>query len=475
MAKILAFCHWDSPKGSVPFFRFEKWKRIPCGYAYDIKLCHFVTAFLFFFLLIFLGFSCANAQDKFGFPETTSRIAIIADQLPAHMTKAQIRFAATHYVGSQKLTLNITKRLRRYNPKFVVLHYHLGIWQQQPAHQFIIDGKHWGNDWKFVNQHESWFWHNEKGKRVRSRIDGKYLMNIANRDFQNYWKKSIAHQIIMGQYQAVFLDSSSPALLQWEASYADPRLARDAVMWRRFKELKGLTWSEAYAVFMSDLTAFLEFLGFATLPNIGALCTTWDTTDYYTTASGAFMEGAFDTHSVADWKMAMERTLRLIKQDKIIIFQSYIRNHHDYEKRMYYLACYLLIKGRYCYLNYFTGSTLSWYPEWNLDLGKPFDVYVDSLQDLMVGEGLYHRKYEKGEVWVNIAKKSKTIHFEKPVFKVVPHGGGPVNKKGEHPGHITLEKVTKVTLKPWNGLVVLYRESFARNDEEGVIARPARP
>jgi hypothetical protein len=414
--------------------------------------------FFIFFLTILLGVPFVNAQEKFGFPETTNKIAIMADQLPGHMTEAQVRFAATHYVGSQKLTLDITNRLRRYNPKFVVLHYHLGIWQQQPAHQFIIDGRHWGNDWEFVTQHEKWFWHNEQGKRVRSRADGKYLMNIANQDFRNYWKKSIAHQIIMGRYQAVFLDSASPALLQWEAAHADPRLAGTAVVDRRFSELGGLTWSEAYAVFMKDLTRFLESLGFATLPNIGALFTTWDTTDYYTTASGAFMEGAFDTHSTVDWKMAFERTLRLIKNNKIVIFQSYLRHHQDYEKRLYFLACYLLIKGRYCYLNYFTGNIFSWYPEWEIDLGRPLNVYVSSLQELQVKEGLYRRKYTKGEAWVNISGQEKVIKFEKPVYMVVPHGGGPVNEKGEVSGDITLESVSQVTLKPWNGLIILYKK-----------------
>ena len=409
-------------------------------------------------MVILVWVNPVQTQDKFGFPETTAKIAIIADQLPSNMTEAQVRFAATHYVGSQKLTLDITKRLRRYNPKFLVLHYHLGIWQQQPAHKFIIDGRHWGNDWPFVTQHEDWFWHNEKGERVRSKIDGKYLMNIMNRQFQKYWKTSIARQIIAGEYQGVFLDSASPALLQWEASWMDPRLAGTAAAKRRFKELGGLTWSEAYALFMADLTKFLEALGYATLPNIGALFTTWNNTDYYTTASGAFMEGAFDTRNAADWKIALERTLRLIKRDKIVIFQSYLRSPDDYQKRLYFLACYLLIKGRYCFLNYFVGSTLSWYPEWEIALGRPSKVIVSSLKELEVTDGLYRRKYEKGEVFVNISRKEKKLVFQKRVFQVVPYGGGPVNQKGVAGGKLDFKPVSETKLPPWHGLVVLYEK-----------------
>src|SRR5262245_33657412 len=40
------------------------------------------------------------------FPDTSRRIAIFADQLPGDMTAAQRQFAATHYAGSQKLTLD---------------------------------------------------------------------------------------------------------------------------------------------------------------------------------------------------------------------------------------------------------------------------------------------------------------------------------------------------------------------------------
>ncbi|WP_456432063.1 putative glycoside hydrolase [Thermosulfuriphilus sp.] len=400
----------------------------------------------------------ASLYSQFGFPETSDgRIAILVDQLPTHMTKEQISFAAKHYVGSQKLTLPISQRLRRHNPHFVVLHYHLGIWQQQPAHRFIIDGQRWGNDWDYVTRHEDWFWHNEKGERVRSRIDGKYLMNIAHPGFQDYWKKSIFRQMLKGRYQGVFLDSSSVALLEWEASHADPRLAGAAAVKRRFRELGGLTWSEAYEMFMARLTAFLEALGYVTLPNIGGLFTTWDTTDYYTTASGAFMEGAFVTKSQRDWEMSARRLLRLIKNDKIVIFQSYLRKGDaDLKTRLYYLACYLLFKGRYTYLNYFSQTPLSWYPEWSLDLGSPTEGPL-SLEEMRVKRGLFRRRYAKGEVWVNIGPYSRRISFDTEVRKVVPLGGGPVPKSGQRPGKLLFESISQVTIAPWSGLIVFYQ------------------
>jgi len=418
---------------------------------------HFDKLFFIISLSVFVFFSLSRAQNRILFPETLEEIAIFADQLPSRMSKAQIIFAANHYIGSQKLTLDVTEQIRHYNPNFIVLHYHLAIWQQQPDRKFIIDGKHWGNDWPFVSKHEDWFWHNQKGKRVRSRIDGKYLMNIMNPQFRKYWKTSIAHQILAGKYQGVFLDSASPSLLPWEVAFSDPRLAKDAACHRQFKELNGFTWCKAYEYFMKDLTDFLEALGFTTLPNIGALFTTWDVTDYYTTASGAFMEGAFDTQNRTDWRMSMERTLLLIRQDKIVIFQSYLDQDLNYQKRLYFLSCYLLVKGKYSYLNYFARTTLSWYPEWKIDLGRPLKVKLENLEQLKIKKGLYHRLYEKGEVFVNIGPVSRKIKFPKEVYQIIPSGGGPVNKEGQVICEIRYQKTNHINLPPWQGLIVLYK------------------
>ena len=56
------------------------------------------------------------------FPDSGGRIALLVDQLPFSLSDAQLRFAATHYVGTQKLFLPETQKLRALNPAFVVLH-----------------------------------------------------------------------------------------------------------------------------------------------------------------------------------------------------------------------------------------------------------------------------------------------------------------------------------------------------------------
>jgi len=46
------------------------------------------------------------------FPDVFTRVGVLTDQLPNAMTDAQVRFAATHFVGSQKLTPDTSGRLR---------------------------------------------------------------------------------------------------------------------------------------------------------------------------------------------------------------------------------------------------------------------------------------------------------------------------------------------------------------------------
>ena len=418
-----------------------------------MRLC----ARIYLFTLVFLLGTAPTIQadqKKSAFPDVEDAVGVFAEQLPSDMTEGQVEFAAKHYVGSQKLSLSITRKLRRYNPDFIVLHYHLGIWQQQPRHNFIVDGEHWGNDWQEVNQHEDWFWHNEKGERVRSSGDGKYLMNITNPAFQEYWKTSITEQMKKGHYQGVFLDSSSIDLLQGEVSKSDTRLSKKAAGDRVFAELGGITWREAYERFMTSLTDFIERSGFASIPNIGPRFTVWDKTDYYTTASGAFVENAFMTTNVADWRFAVEKILELTKRNKIVIFQPYLKNDPDIERRMYFLSCYLLIKGRYSYINYFSNNHLSWYPEFNIRLGKPI-LSLDRLDDL-VDAGVYRRQFERGEVYVNSTGSVRTVNLKKACWKVIPQGGGPVSRQGQASGNLEYKEVSEIVLAPWSGEILLY-------------------
>jgi len=394
----------------------------------------------------------APAPTASRFPDTTATIAILSDQLP-NMTAQQQQFAATHYVGSQKLVLGTTRALRALNPNFVVLHYHLAMWQSAPSVSFITDGLHWSNDYPEVTTHESWFWHNASGGRVASSADGKLLMNVSDPGFAAYWADSIAQQSAAGEYDGVFLDSASPALLQGECSRDDSRLAGTAARDQVFSELGGQTWIAAWDTWIAQLNGSLVANGIPLIPNTSAFTTTWDNSDYTRTA-GIFSEGFADpSFSLADWKASTNQLMAIAAAGKIVIEQNYLTSTSDVQRRLYYLANYLLVKGSRTYLFYFADSTLEWYPEWEIDLGAP--VAAPSNVDALAWQGVYRRDFAKGSVLLNPGTAAISVTLVAPMQRIDPQGGGAVPADGTVPATVANTSVTSFSLAPGSGAILL--------------------
>jgi hypothetical protein len=388
---------------------------------------------------------CVSNTNRRAFPDTSTRIAVLTDQLPGAMSEAQVRFAATHYVGTQKLTLTLSRPLRAINPRFLVLHYHLAMWQSAPNVLFITDGTTWGNDYATVNAHESWFWHNRDNQRVTSSHDGKLLMNVSDRGFREHWRDSLIKQAADGDYDAIFLDSASPALLQGEArSPADPRLLADGVRTNTFDELGGRSWIAAWEDWIADLDRALSARGIPLIPNVGGLVTTWDNTNY-SLAAGAFSEGFLDPgFSTEDWKAAADQTLTLVRRNKIVILQNYLPSANDVAKRRFLLASYLLVKGARTYVAYFAADPFEWYPEWDLDLGaaRKSAATIDDLS----WNGIYRRDFDKGVILVNPGTSAVQVTLEATFNRVEPIGGGAVSRDGTVSGRVETMPVTTLEI-----------------------------
>ena len=380
------------------------------------------------------------------FPDSSARIAILADQLPT-LSGAELDFAASHYVGTQKQLVGATRALRTRNPDFVVLHYHLAMWQSAPATEFIVDGQTWSNDYPEVSQHESWFWHNATGARVPSSSDQKLLMNVADSGFREYWAQSIATQIAAGEYDGVFLDSASPALLQGEASGGDPRLGGTAVKDTSFSELGNVTWIAAWESWIGSLESALAAREQALIPNTGAFITSWDNTNYGLTA-GIFSEGfASPDFAPADWRQSTNELLSLGRAGKLMILQNYLSSPDDVDLRMYYLGNYLLVRGSRTYLDYFATGPFEWYPEWDLDLGAAAAPPSPSVDALVSGD-VYRRDFARGVVLVNPTDTPATVDLGRTLRRVVPSGGGPVSSSGQASGTLARSDVTSLTVAP---------------------------
>jgi hypothetical protein len=395
------------------------------------------------------------------FPDTNASIALLVDQLPT-MNMAQMQFATSHYVGTEKQLLPVTQALRAINPAFLVLHYHLAMWQSAPATQFIVDGTTWSNDYPTVTTNETWFWHNTENQRVTSSVDQKLLMNVSVPGFQQYWAQSLAQQVAAGQYDGIMFDSASPALLQallqgecgGSGDGEDPRLAATAARYTAFTELGGATWIDAWQSWITALSSALSAEGVPLIPNTSAFTTGWDNTDY-TLSPGAFVEGFAGTgFAVSDWQASTNELLELSSLGRIMILQNYLSSISDVATRMYYLGNYLLVKGHQTYLDYFAVGPLEWYPEWAVDLGTPTTASTTNVADLASG-GVYRRDFQRGSVFVNPTSSPVTVSLGATFQQVVPSGGGPVDTSGAAPGTLTMKPVTSVTVGATTAVVVL--------------------
>ena len=401
----------------------------------------------------------ARVNARRTFPSTWATTRVFSDQLTAGgaLNAAQIRFAAEHFVGTQKITVGLIHKLRAINPDFIVLHYHLAVWQSGKHVAYIIDGRHWGNDYNLVNQHKNWFLHNAQGHRLMA-ADGKLLMNIANPRYCRYLQHSLLQQVRAGHDDGVFLDSwSTDAVAYFMSKY--PRWCYPAIV-HRHKQLGGLTWVQASDIFMRSLTSHLNKQGIYVLPNLGDLVTGWDHTDYAIPNGGMLEDapGAWSHYGQAQWIWSADHALRLINADKIIMFQSYLGRHgqSDYQKRLYWLGTYLLLRGRYTYITYFADRPFEYYPEFNINLGKPLQTAHRLITELRQGS-LFVRHFTRGIVVVNSADH-KTFAYTAPsgYRMATVSGGGTIDAAGKATGRVSYVNVRhQLSLPPHSALILV--------------------
>jgi hypothetical protein len=371
------------------------------------------------------------------------------------MNAAQMQFVTSHFVGTEKQLLPVTQQLRTLNSAFIVLHYHLAMWQS--AADFIVNGTSWGNDLSTVTMNETWFWHNASDDRVTA-PDGKFLMDVTVPGFQQYWEESLETQVADGDYDAIMFDSASPNLLQgWcggSGANQDPRLAGTAASTTLFAQLGNATWIDAWQTWITHLNAGLSAKGIPLIPNTGPFITEWDTTDYTLTA-GIFSEGFAGTDfAVSDWQHSTDELLKLASLDRIMILQNYLSASTDVATRMYYLGNYLLVKGHHTYLDYFASGPLEWYPEWAIDLGAPTAPNATDVTALASG-GVYRRDFANGSVLVNPTSSSVIVPLGATYQQVTPSGGGPVDTTGATPGSLTMQPVTSVSVGATTAVILL--------------------
>jgi hypothetical protein len=389
------------------------------------------------------------------FPQTTDGVYVFNDQLSSEMSQEQYKFSAQHYVGCQKITRQAARKIRKYNPNFIVLHYRLGIglgYKSQGEWIKIIEGDNWVREWPDEKRvKDEWFF-KWNGQRVFNHEWGYYLMELANASWRNYWTKEVLKQMKLNENDGLFADSFSvPNYFGGEAFTPSlPEIDQD------FER----GWSKRLESFINYLKKkFGE--EFYLIPNVGSWITSRDKTDYQAVdgvmIEGFAAEGEENFYELADWKLQMNRILSLTNRRKILILQSYLEHPANVKMRLFYLASYFLVKGNYTYVNIDMGFEPEYFPEYEVNLGKQQESLPSDIDDFFHEEwGVFLRRYQKGLVLVNPSPSSKKIVLPHLYKLVLPQGGGSVPLHGDvSQWKIRYRLVKKVTLPPHQGMILL--------------------
>ncbi len=412
--------------------------------------------------VVSVGSGCwaPDAEAARPWPDSSERIVVFADQLDSGMSADQLAFAATRLAGTQKMTRSDIRAIRAYNANFLCLHYQLAL--GCGPHDFII-GDDWTSDWATVNAHEDWFLHNASDQRVYQTAWGWDVMDITytgaapNTDFPEYWITTVLDRIAVNEDDGVFADSFT--VDGYGSGQCSPSHA-----WLEDIALCQDYWIPALHAYADAVKSRFEAdgRGFLFLPNLGALVTGWDTTDYQRLGHGGMIEGfcfweGGSYFDVEDWELQLGRMADLVYSNKVLLCQTYIGSAGNYQDRMFATASHLLIKGAHTYFFMLAGEGLEYYPEYEVSLGRALaDLPADFTSLWNAAWGVYRRDYTNGIVLVNPGTEPADISsLGGSYWRVSASGGGAIEASAEYSGSLSYTAVTSLTLPANSGAILL--------------------
>jgi hypothetical protein len=397
--------------------------------------------------------AAAGPAARARLPDTRERISIFNDQLAANLSPGQLRFAASHYSGAQKLPAAQVDALKRLNPNFFVLQYRLAVGLGyrvpdaacRPTGDWlrILHGNRWKREWP-SRVRERWLDH-RAGKRVLHCRWGWYLTNPDDLTWRARFTTGLRDEIGATHTDGAFLDSASVPSY-FGATEFSPRLPElDPAFERR--------WSKRLERF---LTLVRAQIGRPVIANAGSWITTRDQTNY-SRVDGVMIEGFALGLAAGDWALQLDRALSLVRRGRIVIAQAYPRTD-DVHARTFALASYLLVKGRRTFVNLEVAQEPEWFPEYELELG-PATSLPRRIADLR-SRGAYARRFQRGLVIVNPSAATVTYPLGRVMYWVQPRGGGVLPRSGLKPAAWRLGATGvsgAITLGPAQAAILLDR------------------
>lgn len=379
------------------------------------------------------------------FPVTTDgRVYALSDQISVGgLSDNLARFAATHFVGSQKQTAAEIARLRAADPDYVLLHYRLATAAGPAA--YIQSNGTWGSDWPAVTANETWFMHNQStGARLHNNEWNWDLHDINNPAWRQFWINSTIATMRATGAQGVFADSFTAGIsgLLGEMK-GDPRFdgtgARDG--WGADPNWLRQLESLIVAVEAGMRASPEQFLY---IPNVGNQSTSWADLNL-ANLDGLFLEGFAADMDPREYEDAMNRTLPLA-QSKVAIVQTNLIDGLAGRHRGFLVGTYFLLQGDRTYLNMLEDrdvNGMTWYPEYDINLGAPLAPVANAMQTYDLADGVddavYRRDFANGRVIVNGSNAVRDVALNGSFIRLVGSGGGAldeadVNASGQYVG-----------------------------------------
>ena len=373
-----------------------------------------LTASMIILLLITTALSAQRPLPETVYDSVNNRsIFVFSDQLHSNLNNNEARFAATHYVGCQKMPRADIDLIRQFNENYIHLHYKLAITVDSIADYGMILGGNWFSEnhspfsnWGQVREQPDWFL-THSGDKWTVHGGRRMVMDIANEGFRQWWVNSCIEEMQANGCDGVFADTYTVAAI---FGRTDNPLFSDPID-RTVSE-----WIPKLNEYGQYVYTRLDSAGFYFFPNIDNLQTTWanQANTHYSLGDylhAAMMESWGNWSSSGDATAGMTKAVEIQKKGVFIHGEAYFGGSNDMnpelslaQKRMWLAGTYLFCNHGRMYLSMYGPSELSlgmsrkplWYPEFEIDLGRYLDEWV-SMSTLLWGNVL-RRRFEKGFV-----------------------------------------------------------------------------
>jgi len=404
-------------------------------------------------------------------PSSRRYVMVWKDQLAdatQSISDAQKDFIVTHYVGTQKIFKRQIDEYRERNPNFLMLVYHLayglnGSDQSSPVGNITGPDTYGQEDddtfTPYVAAHsltrENAYQHTSMPGSSSNRVeypDPYWLMDLGSDEWRSYLYDTLVEWqgYASDQADGVFLDV---AFFPWysytpDAWWAEPAGGSSRADLRDFWNPLAKSYYQGMRDAFAKSDAHARYL---VIPNTDALIDGTDEPEFLEGADGVFTENWQSVLSgPGDWNLSARRIAKYATSAGKVWMTDITEAGTDLTsaERELLIGTYLLLRNGTSYVM-FGNSDITWYPEYELDLGAYDDEPPADLEALRVAGdggsqgGLYLRSHASGLVLVNSSAETLSTTLTKGFRLATFSGGGDVDADGTLPS-FTLDYDTVV-------------------------------